>query len=56
MGRLSRLPRRPPPPWFGPDGSIAPVRADPAKDTLGSARAAGKASKGAAVPDIDKTV
>ena len=41
---------------FGPDGSITPVRADPAKDTLGSARAAGKASKGAAVPDIDKTV
>jgi len=41
---------------FGPDGSITPVRADPAKDTLGSARAAGKASKGAAVPDIDKAV
>jgi hypothetical protein len=41
---------------FTPDGSITPVRADPAKDTLGSARAAGKATKGAAVPDIDKTV
>jgi hypothetical protein len=41
---------------FGPDGSITPVRADPAKDTLGSARTAGQASKGAAVPDIDKTV
>ena len=41
---------------FAPDGSITPVRADPAKDTLDAARAAGKATKGAAVPDIDKTV
>ena len=41
---------------FAPDGSITPVRADPAKDTLAAARAAGKADKGAAVPDIDKVV
>lgn len=41
---------------FNPDGSITPVRADPAKDTLDAARAAGKADKGALVPDIDKTV
>jgi len=41
---------------FAPDGSITPVRADPAKDTLDAARAAGRGSKGAAVPDIDKTV
>ena len=49
QGRGGPLPVR-------PRRSITPVRADPAKDTLGSARAAGKASKGAAVPDIDKTV
>jgi hypothetical protein len=41
---------------FGPDGSITPVRADAAKDTLDAARAAGRADKGAAVPDIDKTI
>ena len=41
---------------FAPDGSITPVRADPAKDTLDAARTAGRGSKGAAVPDIDKTV
>ena len=40
---------------FGPDGSITPVRADPAKDTLDAARAAGRGSQGAAAPDIDKT-
>jgi hypothetical protein len=41
---------------FAPDGSITPVRATPAKDTLDAARAAGRADKGAAVPDIDKTI
>jgi hypothetical protein len=41
---------------FNPDGTITPVRADAGKDTLGAARAAGKADKGAAVGDIDKTV
>ena len=41
---------------FAPDGSITPVRGEPAKDTLDAARAAGRADKGAAVPDIDKTL
>jgi hypothetical protein len=41
---------------FAPDGSITPLRAEPAKDTLDAARAAGRADKGAAVPDIDKTL
>jgi hypothetical protein len=41
---------------FAPDGSITPVRANPATDTLEAARAAGRADKGAAVPDIDKTI
>jgi hypothetical protein len=41
---------------FAPDGSITPVRANPATDTLDAARAAGRADKGAAVPDIDKTI
>lgn len=41
---------------FAPDGSITPVRASPAKDTLAAARAAGRADKGAAVPDIDRTI
>ena len=41
---------------FGPDGSITPIRANPATDTLGAARAAGRADKGAAVPDIDRTI
>jgi hypothetical protein len=41
---------------FAPDGSITPVRGDPGKHTLDAARGAGRASKGAAVPDIDKTI
>jgi hypothetical protein len=41
---------------FAPDGSITPVRATPGKDTLEAARAAGRADKAAAVPDIDKTI
>ena len=41
---------------FGPDGSITPVRAERARDTLDAARAAGRADKGAAVPDIDRTI
>jgi hypothetical protein len=41
---------------FAPDGSITPVRADPAAHTLDAARGAGRASKGAAVPDIDRTI
>ena len=41
---------------FAPDGSITPIRANPATDTLGAARAAGRADKGAAVPDIDRTI